>query len=56
MSEQNHIADWLDANVWDGDEVSKNKDSKHIANFGPHELYELVVELIEDIEKGEGYE
>jgi len=49
------IAKWLDANVWDGDEVSEHKTSSgsHVAMFNPSELYELVVELIEDIEKAD---
>jgi len=57
MSEINDkVAAWLDANVWDGDKVSMDasliNNRAHKAHFGPHDLYELVTDLIESI-KGE---
>ena len=43
------IANWLDANVWDGDEASKTDlFKKHEARFGPQDLYDLVKECMED--------
>ena len=51
MSEEkkDKIANWLDANVWDGDEASKSgRLEKHEARFGPQDLYELVTECLED--------
>lgn len=54
MSEiENKVAEWLDANLWDGDGLSlyRTARSDHVAMFNPWELKELVVELIKDINK-----
>ena len=51
------VAEWLDCNVWDGDELSTStsrmRDAAHKATFTPNDLHELVVELIEDIKEEE---
>jgi len=48
------IAEWLDANVWDGDKVSLSSDimnlKAHQAVFNPHDLYELVCDFVESLE------
>ena len=43
------IADWLDANVWDGENVSISEfyNSLHKAHFSPRSLYELFTECFE---------
>lgn len=53
-AEKDKVANWLDANVWDGDELSKVEDSgNHIARLSPRDLFELVTDCFEALkEKG----
>ncbi len=59
---KNKIAEFLDANVWNGDKVSDSdslmKVSGHKAYFNPHELNELVCDCFENVieEKRKGEE
>jgi len=46
------VANWLDANVWDGDELSKVEDSgNHITRLTPMDLYELVTDCFEALKE-----
>ena len=47
-AEKDNVANWLDANVWDCDELSKVDDSgNHIVRLTPKDLYELVKDCFE---------
>ena len=43
---QEHAKQWIDANVWDGEDCTGRD---HSAIFAPDDLQELIDELIEDL-------
>ena len=47
-ADKDKVANWLDANVWDGDELSRVDNSgNHFTRLTPMNLYELVVDCFE---------